>query len=225
MKPELVICIAVLILFCSVAHGDILAFDEVPSGTVLFGSAYGYAHRVSFSDDFRATDHTGAGWGPPHSGANVLTSSGSAYSRILFGYYTFSDADPDAIQAVDAYFSTELGAMVTITAYHWIPPATSIYVTSVVIGASGESWNNRHLEIAAGPGMSFERLEFAGVNSQDDLLHFCADDMTIIPVPEPGGLIGLASGLGALALPVIRRRGRFGVAHRRRFGAAHRRRR
>lgn len=206
MKPRFLVWIAALMPFSSAAYATTLTFDEVPDGTVLRYSTYGADHRVSFSDDFRASDHTGSGWGPPHSGSNVLTSSGSAYSRILFGHYTASDAEPDPAQSVTAYFSTELDAMVRITAYHIAQAQPAVLITSVVIGASGESWNNGYIEMSAAPGLSFEMLEFAGVNSPDELLHFCADDMTIVPVPEPSALLALAGGLGVFGLPFIRRR-------------------
>jgi len=208
MRARFVICITAVVLCCSVAHGVTLTFDEVSSGTVLRYSTYGDDHRVSFSDDFRATDHTGSGWGPPRSGSNVLTSSGSAYSRLLFGYYTPSDIEPDPAQSVTAYFSTELDAMVRITAYHIAEAQPAVLITSVVIGASGKSWNNRYIEMSASPGLSFEMLEFEGVNSADDLLGFCADDMTITLVPEPSSLIAVAGGLAGLGGMALRRRRR-----------------
>ena len=208
MRGRSVVCIAALILVCPAAYGATLTFDEVPSGTVLWDSPYAYSHRVWFSQDFRATDHRGSSWGPPHSGSNVLASVGDPdfNPRVLFGYYTTSEADRDPIQAVGAYFCTQTGAMVRVTAYHWIPPATTVAVASVVIGAPGESWNNRYVEISSSPGSPFERLEFEGVNSPDDLLGFSADDMTITPIPEPGSLVLLAGGLAGMGASLLRRR-------------------
>ena len=204
MRTRIALCVVAVVLSCSAASAVTLTFDDVPSGTVLSGT---YADGVAFSLQFQATDHSAAGWGPPHSGANVLTCVEAVYSPAIgLGYYEWEGCRPSPTRRVAAYFSTETGAVVAISAYHVVTGNPNILITSVVVGASGESWNNRYVEITAGPGQSFEWLEFAGVNSQDDLLHFCADDMTIIPVPEPGGLIGLASGLGALALPALRRR-------------------
>lgn len=70
----------------------------------------------------------------------------------------------------------------------------------MVIGTSGESWNNRLVEISTTPDAPFEILKFEGVNSSNDLLGFSADDMTITLVPEPSSLLALACGLGALGL-------------------------
>lgn len=67
-----------------------------------------------------------------------------------------------------------------------------IHVTaaSVLIGAPGETWLNRYVEIRGGPGAPFDSLAFEGVNSPDDLRRFSVDDMTITPVPEPFGAAG-----------------------------------
>ena len=46
-------------------------------------------------------------------------------------------------------------------------------------------------------------VHFGRVNSPDDRLGFCADDITIIPVPEPCSLLALAAALTPL---ILRRR-------------------
>lgn len=207
MRTKFVVYIAAMIMSCSVAYGVTLTFDEVPSGTVLHFSSYASNNRVFFSEDFRASDHTGSSWGPPHSGSNVLTSVGGAYSRILLGDITVNYAHFDAIQSVSAYFSTNAGAMVRITAYHIPPGEPEFAVGSVVIGALGESWDNRPVEITTSPNSPFEMLTFEGVNSPTDLLGFSADDMMITLIPEPSSLLALAGGLGALGLGLRRRRG------------------
>ena len=67
------------------------------------------------------------------------------------------------------------------------------------VGAVGESWNNRYVEIASAEGL-IDLVMLHSVSSDDALLHYSADDMTIIPVPAPASLLGLATGLAALAL-------------------------
>ena len=71
---------------------------------------------------------------------------------------------------------------------------TSEPVTSVVIGAAGESWNNRYIGIAA--DSPFEMLQFEGVNTPNEMLGISADDMTVVPVPEPSSLVALICALG-----------------------------
>ena len=190
--------------FCSVAHSHTLTFDDVPSGTFLHDTFYMDTYRVAFDSLFQAADHSASSWGLPHSGSNVLVWAGSGSAlelggRILFGYYTAEYAEPDDVQSVDAYFSTDTGVMVRITAYRGIAPGTSVVVGSVVIGSPGESWDNRPVEISFPEG-PFDRLDFEGVNYPEELLSLCADDMTVVPVPEPCSLLALAAGLGALAL-------------------------
>ena len=211
MFTRLSVCIMISILSCSTAHAIIVNFDGVASGTVLQFSDYAYSHRLFFSQEFRATDHTGSAWGLPHSGSNVLTSTEQLCPPIPpfvgFGYFTTHDYDPDPVGSVAAFFSTQTGAMVRITAYR---PGVSDYVpvVSTVIGAEGESWDNRLIDLSTTPDLPFELIRFEGVNSPDDLLGFCLDDMTITLVPEPSSLLALAGGLAALGFPLIRRRRR-----------------
>jgi hypothetical protein len=199
-------------LCCSAGYGVTLTFDDIPSGTMLWGSPYAYNNRVVFVDYFLATDHTGSTWGPPHSGNNVLTLSGDIGVNpfILFGRSTEAYTYRDSIQSVGAYFSTQSGAAVKITAYYdemW-GEHTSTLISSVVIGDGSEPWNNRYVEIGS-PGAVFNHLEFEGVNSTSDLLGFCADDMTVNrAVPEPSSLLALFGGLAGVGGFAIRRKRR-----------------
>lgn len=199
----LVALFALLVIpaFCSAAYANTLTFDQAPSGVPLGDHSYARSHRVVFTG-FQATNHTGWTWGTPHSGNNVMTSTGAVYGHnpaIMFGVPSPGVPSWDHIQSVSAYFSTDVGVMIRITAYHSDGfPDPDPVVTSVVIGAAGESWNNRYVEIAAFPGSPFECLGFEAVNSTNDLLGFSADDMTIVVVPEPSSLAALA--LGAMTL-------------------------
>ena len=205
MRSKLIVCIVATVVCCSAAYGRTLTLDEFPSGTVLSDSSY---YRLSFLRNFQAIDHTLSSWGPPHSGSNVLTVVADPYydiASVLFGRLLPTALDVDHIRSVGAYFSTDTGAMVRITAYHISGTYTA--VTSLVIGAAGESWNNRYVEISC-PQSSFWQLRFEGVNSSSELLSFCADDMTITYVPEPSSLLALCAGLVSAGALLRRRRRR-----------------
>ena len=207
MLSRLAVCIFVGVLSCSMTHASIVKYDEVPSGTILQGSDYANANRVFFSEDFRASNHVGWPWGPPHSPSNVLTSIGKPSPNVNpffhFGYYTMHDYDEDHVQAVSAFFGTRTSVQVRMTAYR-LDVSDYVPVASALVGADGESWDNRLVDLTAPDGLPFEMIRFEGVNSPDDLTGFCLDDMTITLVPEPSSLLALAGGLGALGL--LRRR-------------------
>ncbi len=207
MTTKLAVYTMAALLLCSATYGGVLTFDDLASGTLVGDSFYMDAYRVQFGPFFQAIDHTASPWGSPHSNPNVVrwipTEPIQIDPSILFGYFTSADADFDEISRVGAYFSTEQGAEVRMTAYHHYPDApTFVAVDSVVLGAPGQSWSNHYAEI--GGGVPFEMIAFQGVNSPDELLHFCLDDMTITPVPEPTSILTLAGGLGGLLL--IKRR-------------------
>ena len=210
MLTKSVVFVGMILLLCSVTLGMTLDFDGIPSGTMLHMSNYAYSHKVFFTSDFRATDHAGWSWGLPHSPANVLTSVGRPSPNtdplIGFGYYVTGGSDPDCVLSVAAFFSTQTDAMVRVTAYR-----RGVYdyepVDSKVVGAIGESWDNTRVVLSTTPDLPFELIRFQGVNSDNDLLGFCLDDMTITLVPEPSSLLALAGGLMGLgALGLLRRR-------------------
>ena len=205
---KLSVCIAVLAMLSSAVHSYTLTFDDVPSGTALWPS-YFDTYGLTFSQSFQVSDHSAYSWGTPHSGTNVAVVTDSALSLgragVTFGYI---DADGtgrlDDIRSVGAYFGTQAGVMITIKAYHLVVvPFTLTLIDTVVIGAPGESWDNRYVEIGSS-SHPFNELQFEGVNSRTELLGFGLDDMTITPVPEPGGMLCLV--VGVIGVLVRRRR-------------------
>ena len=73
------------------------------------------------------------------------------------------------------------------------------------VGAAGESWTNRYVEISLPLGQIYY-LNFYGVSSADAIAHYCLDDLTINFVPEPSSLLALSAFLAPLAGLAIRRR-------------------
>ena len=204
MKTRLIPWIAAILICLPMAYADTLTFEDVPSGTILSESPYVYQHRIAPSN-FIVSDHEASSWGLPHSGRNVLTAHVAAPFAIFgFGILGPSFADWDHVQSFSAFFGTNTSIQVRMTAYHIILPDTAIIVATVVIGAPGESWNDEFRQINTTPDLTIESIRFEGVNSQDDLLGFCLDDMTYNLVPEPSSLLALGGGLGALGL--LRRR-------------------
>jgi hypothetical protein len=67
-------------------------------------------------------------------------------------------------------------------------PGQSTPITSVQIGAPGESCSDRYVTVT--PVTPFSVVVFQHVGS--DGSQFCLDDLTIIPIPEPSSLAPLA---------------------------------
>lgn len=107
--------------------------------------------------------------------------------------------EPYSVYSLGAYFSTELGTQIEIVGCH---NTNDQVIASITIGSLSEAWNNEYVEIND-PSGRINYFMFYPV-SADALRHWCADDMTIVPVPEPPSLVSL--GLGTLPLIVTMRR-------------------
>lgn len=170
----LLVCVLCIAGCGSASYGYTLTFDDIPSGQDL--GYYTTTYGVMFSKGFDVSDHSGATWGLPHSGSKVLTwTFDSKYTaRIEFG-----ESERYSIRSLGAFFSTDAGIVVKMTAYH---TSTDTPLASVTIGDTESSWDNRYVEISSEAG-NIDFVEIEGVYSADSRLGFCADDMSITTSP------------------------------------------
>lgn len=195
---RLLACAAILTLVSSAANAFTLTFDDIPSASDL--NHYSDVYGVVFWPGFYLADRSESTWGLPHSGTNVLMWDGNP---VFAAGLSFGNAPPDgsgsiphySVTLVGGYFSTELDIQLQMIGYG----LGGNPVASALIGAPGESWDNVSVEIASAAG-EIHFVHFGWVNSPDDRLGFCVDDMTIIPVPEPSALAALLCGLGGVLL-------------------------
>lgn len=188
----------------------VLTFDEVPADTGL--QMYSDTYGATFAQGFEIGDKTWAPWIPAHSGTSALVwagNMGSSLPLLQFGNYTW--AGPGTIPAynvasVGAYFSTEYGAVVTITAYQGIFDGYFRNpVASATIGDSRGRWNNKYVELSSDQGIGYIVFTCAQ-GSFTPLYEFSTDDISVVPLPEPSSLLALGLGLLPLGLRFARKR-------------------
>ena len=193
----------ILVVAVSPANAVVLTFDDVPPRHGSLGYYYQQAYGIAFSGDLYVTDHSASSWGPPHSGNNVLVSNADWFlSQVGFKWGVYPVLYEPLACSVGAYFSTEPGVVLEMTAYYSAPSEELVAVGSATIGALGESWQNVLVQILGSP-KPIRYLNITPV-TQDALLHFCVDDLNVEFVPEPTSLLALCVGL----LPLLLRRRR-----------------
>jgi hypothetical protein len=183
---------------CCPARAYVVTFDDVPTGNspdtgVYYFNTYGIDLEFPYVE---VADHTGSQWGPPHSGNNVLiVAPGSNIGTVDT---MFKGQAVWSVYSFGAFFSTEQDVVLRMVA-----GGGGQEVSRAYIGAQGESWNNRYTEISS-PAGDISVVEIYPV-SADALHHFCLDDLTVVPVPEPSCLLSLLAGLAAFGALVRRR--------------------
>lgn len=197
MKTVGVILVSMILVMscCSAMFAYTLSFDDIPSGSDL--QSYTDQYGATFSQGFIVADHTASSWGIPHSPSNVLVwnedSSHIATLRFDKGALLGSGSvAPYSISSLSAYFSTDAGVQIRLLGFQ---NDVQLPVASVWIGDPIQSWDNQLAELRADYDESIDYVVFEGPFSADARLGFCADDMTIEPVPEPSCILVLGGAL------------------------------
>ena len=101
---------------------------------------------------------------------------------IGFGYINAVTGRPvTSVQNFGAYFSTAPGAVLTMTVYNDAVKYHSP-IGSIQIGGTGESWDNRYIEVDSPTG-AINSVGFDAVSS-GALSGFCLDNLTVTPRPR-----------------------------------------
>lgn len=188
----------VLVAFCcsSPLWAYILTFDDIPVASGL-RSYYGDLYGAVFTIDWNAVQLNGSGWAQPHSGTHAAMWEGTTYHSAGLRFGKLEEDDPAyrySISSIGGYFSTDTNVVVRMIGYN----KSGIEVSSAEIGALGESWGNRYVEITSTAG-GIDYVVFEGISSLDARNHFSMDDLTIVPVPEPSSIASLGFALLPLA--------------------------
>jgi hypothetical protein len=201
MKRLVLLLSTVLAASCCTLWAYTLTFDDIPQGQGLgyYTSQYG----IGWYSGFHVVDQSQNSWSQAHSGTNVLIWNGPL-SRAT-GWYFGGDLTtfPNyTVRSVGAYFSTDMGQVLTIFGVRL--DGSSV---SATIGATGESWHDRYVEVSSAAG-DIVGVGIGGISSSDARYRFSMDDLTIEPVPEPSSLAALALATSGVGLGLFRRRRR-----------------
>ena len=205
----LFVSVVLVVLGCSPAlWAYTLTFDDIPVGQDL--SYYSEQYGVMWFSGFQVVDQSQFSWSQAHSGTKVLVWTNTNPLWAVGWEFGADPADfPDTsfppynVQSVGAYFSTDMGQVLTFAGYS----NSGTAVASAIIGSSKESWQDHYVEIVSQAG-DIAFVDIIGVSSVDARLRFSLDDLTVVPVPEPSSLatFGALSLCAAGGLLVKRRR-------------------
>jgi len=183
----LALCVLASVVCPCAAGAFTMTFDDIPAGGDL--AYYRDLYGVPFQGPFYVADHTASVWGQPHSPPNVLKWSGGTAD---LAWVHVGGPGRWHVDSVTARVSTQADVVLRMAGYLARPHGPFPKVVERLIGAPGEAWENVYVELRAEDGSPFDFVAFEAVSSPDARLHFCIDDMTVTPVPEPSSLASLS---------------------------------
>jgi hypothetical protein len=159
-----------------------LSFDDVGVGQDV--SYYQSTYGVAMTPGWRVINSQSCGWDTPQSGEQAVVWAGDASYAAGLDFGFADGASEYKAQRVGAYFTTAPGVIIRMSGY-------GSRVVTATIGDSVGAWVNRYVEIASPTGFAY--VHFTSVSPSDARYHFTMDDLTIVPVPEPASVVGLAA--------------------------------
>jgi hypothetical protein len=190
--------LAVLITFIGIRYSEALTFnfedltdsERLTTQYALFGVTFTNATALTAGISLNEFEF------PPHSGTNVIFDDGGPMTLIFSipmvyfeGYFTY--LVPLTLNFFDALNNL-------------VGSANSNFSSNMVLSGDPGSSPNELLSFAWGPGISSVVISGdLGGNS------FTMDDLTATPVPEPGTLLLLGSGVLAMVGVVLKKPGLF----------------
>jgi hypothetical protein len=190
-----------MVIFCysSALWAYTVTFDDVPIGQDL--SYYHQQYGLHMVPGWEVIDSVTSGWGTSQSGTQAVVWNGNPAFGTGFGFYFVDGVSEYRAQYVGAYFSTEPGVLLEMSAL-----TTSGAIVTASIGDVNGTWCNRYVGINSSIAGGFINVCIIGISSPDARYHFAMDDLTIEPVPEPSSILALIGGIAGLGGFALRRR-------------------